>query len=92
MQGALEVGTVELVIAGGKRACGGVGSRWWKQEAAIAIMAGSLLAEGDTIIENAPGARDVSAMSAVLREMGGVSIRRAGPVSSACSHTSLDSS
>lgn len=77
MQGALEVGTVELVIAGGKRLVGSVRAGGSKN-AAIAIMAGSLLAEGDTIIENAPGARDVSAMSAVLREMG-VSIRRAGP-------------
>ncbi|HPQ03240.1 MAG TPA: UDP-N-acetylglucosamine 1-carboxyvinyltransferase, partial [Bacillota bacterium] len=68
---------MELVIAGGKRLVGSVRAGGSKN-AAIAIMAGSLLAEGDTIIENAPGARDVSAMSAVLREMG-VSIRRAGP-------------
>jgi len=41
-------------------------------------MAGSMLVEGDTIIENMPGIRDVSVMSSILQEMG-VSIRPVGP-------------
>ncbi len=77
MQRALEVRAVELIVAGGRRLVGSVPASGSKN-AALAIMAGSMLVEGDTIIENMPGIRDVSVMSSILQEMG-VSIRPVGP-------------
>ncbi|OPZ51396.1 MAG: UDP-N-acetylglucosamine 1-carboxyvinyltransferase 1 [Firmicutes bacterium ADurb.BinA052] len=68
---------MELVVAGGKRLSGSVIASGSKN-ATLAVMAGALLAEGETFIENVPDIGDVGVMAHTLQEIG-VSVKRAGP-------------
>lgn len=58
-----------IEICGGREVCGKLRIQGSKN-AVLPIMAASVLAEGETIIENCPDIRDVHAMADVLRGMG----------------------
>ncbi|MCR4425322.1 MAG: UDP-N-acetylglucosamine 1-carboxyvinyltransferase [Firmicutes bacterium] len=68
---------MELTVAGGARLSGAVRVSGSKN-AALALMAGALLAEGETVLENVPDIGDVAVMSRILQEMG-VAAKPAGP-------------
>ena len=68
---------MELIVEGGRRLSGSVAASGSKN-AALAIMAGALLAEGETLVENVPDIGDIGVMAQLLQEIG-VSVRRAGP-------------
>jgi UDP-N-acetylglucosamine 1-carboxyvinyltransferase len=77
----------EIVIHGGRRLIGTVRINGSKN-AALPIMAASLLTEGETIIHGAPRLRDVDTIAGMLRSLG-VSVDWLGPQSlRLCPHPS----
>ena len=66
---------MELAVAGGKRLSGSVIASGSKN-ATLAVMAGALLAEGETLIENVPDIGDVGVIGHTLQEIG-VSVKLA---------------
>jgi UDP-N-acetylglucosamine 1-carboxyvinyltransferase len=58
-----------IVIRGGRRLAGEVAASGSKNST-LALMAGALLADGVTVLENAPRLRDVDAMLELLRALG----------------------
>jgi UDP-N-acetylglucosamine 1-carboxyvinyltransferase len=58
-----------IVVHGGRRLAGAVAASGSKNST-LALMAGALLADGVTVLENAPRLRDVDAMLELLRALG----------------------
>ncbi|MEA4882625.1 MAG: UDP-N-acetylglucosamine 1-carboxyvinyltransferase [Clostridia bacterium] len=68
---------MELRVAGGRRLAGHVGVGG-SRNSALAVMAASLLAEGETTIDNVPDNGDVRLMGQILQGIG-VGVRRSDP-------------
>ncbi len=59
----------QIVVRGGNRLVGEVAASGSKNST-LALMAGALLADGVSVLENAPRLRDVDAMLELLRALG----------------------